>query len=179
MIAIWCIFDKFIFSHAPLLLFPLQTIHQPSKITVWTPGVQFVHTVILYQFAGNANPLAAFECTQLCFRIGMQLLGNILLASLDVQRSAFQNQFALLNLSIIWWSASHMSFYKLLISGYSCITTVSLSQCKLISLLQTTHIHDIQTNINKSFLSIYDLIQYSLAELCTFTIILVCKIHFR
>ena len=44
------------------------------------------NTVILYQFAGNANPLAAFECTQLCFRIGMQLLGNILLlASLDVQ----------------------------------------------------------------------------------------------
>lgn len=49
------------------------------------------HTVILYQFAGNANPLAAFECAQLCFRIGMQLLGNILLlASLDVQL-AFKN----------------------------------------------------------------------------------------
>ena len=44
------------------------------------------NTVILYQFTGNANPLAAFECTQLYFRISMQLLGSILLlASLDVQ----------------------------------------------------------------------------------------------
>lgn len=60
------------------------------------------YTIIFYQLARNANPLAAFECAQLCFRIGMQLLGNILLASLDVQRSAFQNQLALLNLSIIW-----------------------------------------------------------------------------
>ena len=45
-----------------------------------------LNTVILYQFTGNTNPLATLECTQLCFRISMQLLGNILLlASLDVQ----------------------------------------------------------------------------------------------
>ena len=49
-------------------------------------GLSCFHTVILYQFAGNANPLAALKCTQFYFRIGMQLLGNILLlASLDVQ----------------------------------------------------------------------------------------------
>ena len=34
------------------------------------------NTVIFYQFAGNTNPLAALECTQFCFRVGMQLLGN-------------------------------------------------------------------------------------------------------
>ena len=49
-------------------------------------GLSCFQTVILYQFAGNANPLAALKCTQFYFRIGMQLLGNILLlASLDVQ----------------------------------------------------------------------------------------------
>ena len=54
-------------------------------------GLSCFHTVILYQFASDANPLATFKCTQFCFRIGMQLLGNILLlASLDVQL-AFKN----------------------------------------------------------------------------------------
>ena len=44
------------------------------------------YTIIFYQLARNANPLAAFECTQLCFRVCVQLLGNILLlTSLDVQ----------------------------------------------------------------------------------------------
>ena len=49
-----------------------------------------LNTVILYQFTGNTNPLATLECTQLFFRISMQLLGNILLTSLDVQL-AFKN----------------------------------------------------------------------------------------
>ena len=44
------------------------------------------NTIILYQFTCDTNPLITLECTQFCFRIGMQLLGNILLlASLDVQ----------------------------------------------------------------------------------------------
>lgn len=44
------------------------------------------NTVIFHQFAGNANPLITLECTQFCFRVGVQLLRNILLlASLDVQ----------------------------------------------------------------------------------------------
>ena len=49
-----------------------------SRISV-QHGLSCFQTVILYQFAGNANPLAALKCTQFCFRIGMQLLGNILL----------------------------------------------------------------------------------------------------
>ena len=65
-------------------------IHLQTRIGIQHRFSRF-YTIILYQFASNTNPLAAFECTQLYFRISMQLLGNILLlASLDLQL-AFKN----------------------------------------------------------------------------------------
>lgn len=49
-------------------------------------GLSCFHMVILYQFASNANPFTTLECTQFCFRVCMELLGNILLlAGLNVQ----------------------------------------------------------------------------------------------
>ena len=49
-------------------------------------GLPCLDAVILDQFASNANPLAALESAKLGFRVGVQLLGNILLlAGLDVQ----------------------------------------------------------------------------------------------
>ena len=42
-------------------------------------GLSCFNAVILDQFTSNANPLATLECTQLCFGVCVQLLGNILL----------------------------------------------------------------------------------------------------
>ena len=53
-------------------------------------GLPCLDAVILDQFASNANPLAALESAKLGFRVGVQLLGNILLASLMYRDRPFK-----------------------------------------------------------------------------------------
>lgn len=52
-------------------------------------GLSHLNTVIFYQFARNTNSLTVLERMQFCFRVGMQLLENVLpLSSLDYSLSS-------------------------------------------------------------------------------------------